>query len=214
MVTLFYRRHRSPCMYRATLSDLLLSLRVLLQLTWRNRFKKIATHRHWLGSKVRSAVTVTIVGSSGASQGHETLPTDLYMGVQDYSAFAFSSTLFQVIHSDVRHSFWCIKPHINCCNKKALQPDLIWRVPCYCQCSLSRFPLQPSAAPSTLFSTTSFAVLVCFRPVVFSLLAARANARACRVGVGGAVNFTTFANPILRRSRFLRVASRYRVWMH
>jgi len=45
----------------------------------------------------------------------------------------------------------------------------------------SRFPLQFSAVPSsTLFCTTSFAVLLCFRPVVFSLLAARADARACR----------------------------------
>ena len=74
--TLFYRRYRSPCMRRATLSDLLLLLCVLLQLTCRNRLKKIATQRHWLGSKVRSAAMVTIVGSSGASQRHETLPTE------------------------------------------------------------------------------------------------------------------------------------------
>lgn len=72
----------------------------------------------------------------------------------------------------------CIKLHINPRNKKAPQPDLIWRVPCYCRCSLAFFPLNPPS--STLSSSTSFLVLLDFLPVVFSLLARGCTRVSCK----------------------------------
>lgn len=55
-------------------------------------------------------------------------------GGRDYS-LSPCSVLFRVIHPGVSHPR-CIKPHINHRNKKTVQPDLIWRVPCYCRCCL------------------------------------------------------------------------------
>jgi len=69
-------------------------------------------------------------------------------------SLSFLCPPFQVIHFSVRHSR-CIKPHINCCNKKASQPDLIWRVPCYCWCGLASLSTLAFRLPSFLRSFSS-----------------------------------------------------------
>jgi len=154
--TLFYRHHRSLCMRRATLSETCrrLSLRVSLRLSWRNRCEKIATrkYRRWAQPWDLGVVRPTGYGNDIAGDGGGVSWTRHYLvhsyGCWDYSALSLPCSPFQVIHFSVRHSR-CIKPHINCRNKKALQPDLIWRVPCYCRCGL--------ASPSTLvFRLLSF----------------------------------------------------------
>lgn len=95
----------------------------------------------------------------------------------------------------------CIKPHINHRNKKALQPDLIWPVPCYCRCSLAFFPFVFHPFLLDLFPRPT-------RLLTRRLFSPSARMHA-RVGAG-CCKFYHVHHPIPPRSHFLRVASRYR----